>query len=938
MFDAARDRPQLLADIHALKNWEVRQAAINAGVDVGQMHVGSRQGLGPEQVGRQALLDQMIRMGVKPEEIPGLARPPEGWEFTRHMAIPPTRVVKKLGGSTTMVLHHELGHGIIAGGHGVEQLGIMSHQHPDIGPTAAAAASMDHAQFLDANGKWDAVKIAPHLDMLLEIGAGGVAANEVIDGIPRHQNPGRYGDIRGANALMDAAKVPVADRQAKWDAAVDRAVETLRPLADMIRDEVTRREDNLPVEWHFSKRRVDNIVERAKREALEAAGQQPLWGHGGAAAPAGGPGAPQGAGIGQGPSAPVAGAPPQPAPLKAFRAPKIIFDLMGQDASGQMQHIRMHATGTLDVERQLKRQYPHIQRAVIIGETGRKPPGPVALPYEEGESPFKDMVSEEDVEGRARREEKRALRASTIGRPQNPTVVAPRLSDGKPGYFGPLTPDQYVAKWQTQMTPQEIQQRRDWYPEVRKNFNTWFGDNIKKLGAWALSQKSASPSKGMLDVQRTQDIMQGQRRVEIEVPKQKGKGKEWRPLSGGTAEDQIRQMLEGETPSSGVAAKLHDFMDAILGRATRTWMGDRPQYGQPAPIDIHGGRGTGFVDDRLIKAVEEQYGKEAASQLTADFKASPSEAQYAHASKTYNDLAEELNRRDFMGGGWNATQVQAVDWAATGMQIGRPMELPASIFDRNTRRIAYEVNPNANSPLGKLAQWEGLTPEQGALVTHDTAEHAIKLAMKEAGGQIANKIYGPGGWMDFFSPSARLDVLASPEAAERAALVLGHLLGQEEVLIVRPRMAGGNGHVFEITEKSGTTLSEPNQVEKYWQEFRKNYPRAEGFMPTRNPDGTVGMSIAKKAGHFNAEELAQMKQAARNAAAAVDIGEVDFEESPAEVIALRNGWPNEEFMQRLKEIAKPGIVKRMREYEQAIQKTYIDSYRRAITRTREAGP
>ena len=72
---ATEGNPEALQAIHDLKNWEVRQAAIRAGIDVGQQHVGSRQNLGPAQVSRQALLDQMIQRGVKPEDIPRLARP-----------------------------------------------------------------------------------------------------------------------------------------------------------------------------------------------------------------------------------------------------------------------------------------------------------------------------------------------------------------------------------------------------------------------------------------------------------------------------------------------------------------------------------------------------------------------------------------------------------------------------------------------------------------------------------------------------------------------------------------------------------------------------------------------------------------------------------------------------------------------------------------------
>src|SRR6516165_163514 len=67
--------PEVLQAVHDLKNWEIREAAVNAGIDVGTKHVGSRMALGPEQVARQDLIDQMIRQGIKPEDLPRLAQP-----------------------------------------------------------------------------------------------------------------------------------------------------------------------------------------------------------------------------------------------------------------------------------------------------------------------------------------------------------------------------------------------------------------------------------------------------------------------------------------------------------------------------------------------------------------------------------------------------------------------------------------------------------------------------------------------------------------------------------------------------------------------------------------------------------------------------------------------------------------------------------------------
>lgn len=69
------DDPEALRAVHDLTNVEVRQAAINAGMDLGTKHVGQKIGLGPEQISRQELIDRMIRQGLRPEDIVEFAKP-----------------------------------------------------------------------------------------------------------------------------------------------------------------------------------------------------------------------------------------------------------------------------------------------------------------------------------------------------------------------------------------------------------------------------------------------------------------------------------------------------------------------------------------------------------------------------------------------------------------------------------------------------------------------------------------------------------------------------------------------------------------------------------------------------------------------------------------------------------------------------------------------
>lgn len=75
--DAVGDDKELLYKLHNLKNVDVREAAVNAGIDLGTKHVGSKVGLGGEQVSRQEVLTQLLRKGHSPAEILELAKPKE---------------------------------------------------------------------------------------------------------------------------------------------------------------------------------------------------------------------------------------------------------------------------------------------------------------------------------------------------------------------------------------------------------------------------------------------------------------------------------------------------------------------------------------------------------------------------------------------------------------------------------------------------------------------------------------------------------------------------------------------------------------------------------------------------------------------------------------------------------------------------------------------
>lgn len=380
-----RDRPQLLADITALTNEQVRQAAVNAGFDLRDIErVGSRRGAA-KQISRQDMLTFMIQNGVPPEEIPSLARPLDQWPYSKHMNVP-SRLTP--GGTPILVQRHEVGHSVMGGLHGIEQGGVASHHNVEMTPGAAAAAFMENPGLSDPQtGQLIPAKVIPVLDIQLEIGAAGVAINELLDGVPHQQNPGRHGDIRRAAQLMEAAGIPVADRPAVWDAFVERAIERLRPVADLIREEADRREENLSVDWHYSKARIDHIVEKARnaislqQRELESAGQANLLRPvAGTPQAGGGRTAPGSAGSQGGGAGALAGA-GKAEKLKPFRAPRFQYEVLVVDRQGNVAYDRITATGMMELDKLTKIRHPGARTAQVLNETRLGPPQQTQFPW-----------------------------------------------------------------------------------------------------------------------------------------------------------------------------------------------------------------------------------------------------------------------------------------------------------------------------------------------------------------------------------------------------------------------------------------------------------------------------------------------------------------------------------------------------------------------------
>jgi hypothetical protein len=217
--------------------------------------------------GREGALERMQEAGEKApgdmEQIP----------YTKPMKMAPSRLRPEQGLTDEAVHHHELAHAIVGALNDLEPGAIISHREPGAasrGTTAAAEFNLRGFTNVDTFtrkvlGVFKRGIEPGRADALTDLFAAGAAANELMDGLPRDKNPGLAGDRKLANDLFGALGFESKYHDELWNSAIDRAKEKLTPeIQDIIRDEATRREDNLPVQYHYSENRVKNIVKRAR--------------------------------------------------------------------------------------------------------------------------------------------------------------------------------------------------------------------------------------------------------------------------------------------------------------------------------------------------------------------------------------------------------------------------------------------------------------------------------------------------------------------------------------------------------------------------------------------------------------------------------------------------------------------------------------------------
>lgn len=390
-------------------------------------------------------------------------------------------------------------------------------------------------------------------------------------------------------------------------------------------------------------------------------------------------------------------------------------------------------------------------------------------------------------------------RKEGVGAQKNDRTVL--TATGKPDIVvGRQTPEDWLARIQANLSPEEMERSSQWYRQVRGVFDEAFGsEGDTMMLAWLLGNKNESPVGALRNALRV-----------AEQVKTGTTGKK-----GGLNDAAIRALLNGERPKGGVGQKLYDFVDSAVESETRTLYGNVAEAGKPAVVDVHSFRDMGYVDPTYKDFLESQ-GYDV-SGLKLDTLAGPSETQYENAARQMRDLTQSLNDTGALPRNLEPSEVQAIGWAAMRKQFGYSEDLPIDLVKASTRRVAFELAPGAGSPLDARfgERFNALPLDEQSSVTKLVLEDSISSINEMLGVQSSNVIFGTGGWQKYENPAVVNEILSSPETADTMANMLGWLTQQTEVWVSKTKGMTKSPKAFGITI-SGRGLDNDETIRKLW--------------------------------------------------------------------------------------------------------------------------
>jgi len=433
------------------------------------------------------------------------------------------------------------------------------------------------------------------------------------------------------------------------------------------------------------------------------------------------------------------------------------------------------------------------------------------------------------------------------GGPKNERTVIKAPNDNLPDFVvGKITFDDWIARTEKLLSPEEIMAEKDWYDDVFKEFDKVAGDEpdmLRKLGeAWLSAQQNETPSTALTNVLSI--FEQFKRGVPFEEVKGKGLPE---------ANKIASSIIYGKEITGGAGQKISDFIDSGYSKPVRSIMGDDAGGGMPFVVDIHTARDTGLVDRKLVNHLT-RLGYKVPKNVVLDVgEGGIKGPMYENRAIFGRELTDHLNSIKWQGkDDWRPQEVQAVGWMALSNKLtgeGGRGGNTATAMSRNTSRIAMEVDPGAGSPWADKygADYGALDEVDRIAINNTVTQRAIEMVAKSEGAVLNTVVHGQGGWKQYTNPSSVMEGLVTFDTAKRVASRLGYLLNQTEVLVnqSKPLTANPENFGLMIVAKGGE-LSDKNNLDALMEKMLTDDKLGivtQGYHPITLSDGRAGINI-----------------------------------------------------------------------------------------------
>jgi hypothetical protein len=458
------------------------------------------------------------------------------------------------------------------------------------------------------------------------------------------------------------------------------------------------------------------------------------------------------------------------------------------------------------------------------------------------------------------------------GAPKNArTVIKAPKDSGLPDFVvGDIRPQDWIARTETLLKPDEIQQYGRWYDDVRGTFLKYTdGDEKltdKYMRAWLLANQNIGVEGAFNNV-----LLQAEQFARKIPPDQM--------RAGGLpfATQAARNALQDQPITEGVGLKIADFVDSAEGKSSRSIYGNAQEAGAPFVVDIHTARDTGLVDEVLLNHLKNK-GYKIDKSIKTDLSAGPTDTQYENRADFGRNLTQYLNENKWQGrDDWTPKEIQAIGWMAMTKLTRDSAYDTVSALERSLRRLSMEFSPGKGSPWATRfgERFNTLDPEGQRELTQVATSRAIDMASNFAGIDLRGVVHGSGGWQMDQNPTAIAQTLSTLGGSEIAANALGYLLNQTEVWsnAVKGMTKNPSALAVDFIQTNGDSLATNSGILNLWEKVmevdptkgrvvqrgpKKGEPDAlfMGYQPIRTADGQPGVRvIIDKGGPKTLQEL-----------------------------------------------------------------------------------